>query len=143
MTHELDDPFVSALLVGDYAQNRSLMQEIFRDRGWRLYEAPDRKRALQCLERNPIQAVLMRCEARDWPWKRAWRELQKLSRPPQLIVTSRTGDHALWSEVLNWGAYDVLAEPFQRDEVERVIASACRRGAGQTVYTLRMQAAAS
>jgi len=29
--------------------------------------------------------------------------------------------------VLNWGGYDVLAEPLQREEVERVVAAARRR----------------
>jgi hypothetical protein len=30
----------------------------------------------------------------------------------------------LWAEVLNCGGYDVLAQPFDRTEVERVVTSA-------------------
>jgi hypothetical protein len=52
--------------------------------------------------------------------------LQGLAKPPQLIVTSRTADESLWAEVLNIGGYDVMALPFERLEVERVIASASR-----------------
>jgi DNA-binding response OmpR family regulator len=43
-----------------------------------------------------------------------------------LIVTSRTADEHLWAEVLNIGGYDVLPQPFNRDEVERVVAAARR-----------------
>jgi len=46
---------------------------------------------------------------------------------PALIVTSNAGDEALWAEVLNLGGYDVLAQPFDQNEVARVIASAGRR----------------
>ena len=61
-----------------------------------------------------------------WPWKRVLQDLRRMSVPPQLVVTSPLADDALWAEVLNWGGYDVLAEPFERNEVERVIASARR-----------------
>jgi DNA-binding response OmpR family regulator len=40
---------------------------------------------------------------------------------PTLIVTSRLADDELWAEVLNLGAYDVLAQPFDPDEVYRVV----------------------
>jgi DNA-binding response OmpR family regulator len=53
-------------------------------------------------------------------------DLRSLTKPPQLIVTSRTADESLWAEVLNVGGYDVMAQPFEQYEVERVIASAHR-----------------
>jgi DNA-binding response OmpR family regulator len=55
------------------------------------------------------------------------RDLRPLEQPPLLIVTSRLADDALWSEALNLGAHDVLAQPFDRHQVERVFASARRR----------------
>ena len=39
---------------------------------------------------------------------------------------TRTADEHLWAEVLNLGGYDVLAEPFERDEMVRVVTSARR-----------------
>jgi len=53
-------------------------------------------------------------------------DLRDLPDPPQLVVTSRTADDYLWSEVLNCGGYDVLPRPLNRDEVERVVAAAGR-----------------
>jgi len=117
---------VSALLIGDYEAERLLIHDVFRKSGWRLFEARDRRTALRCLDRNAVHVVVSKKEVRDWTWKGLLNDLRRLVRPPQLIVTSQLADETLWAEALNWGAYDVLAEPLQRDEVERVIASARR-----------------
>lgn len=59
------------------------------------------------------------------PDGRSWRDvlarLQELPHPPPLIVADRLADEALWAEVLNLGAYDLLSEPFDPTEVTRVI----------------------
>ncbi|MGD0498717.1 MAG: hypothetical protein ABSC23_09815 [Bryobacteraceae bacterium] len=117
---------VTALLVGEYGNDRLLMRDIFHNLGWRLMEAPARREAMNCLRRNPVQVVLAESEVPHWGWKKILGDLRGLARPPQLIVTSRSADECLWSEVLNLGAYDVLARPLARDEVERVIDSALR-----------------
>jgi DNA-binding response OmpR family regulator len=120
---------LSALAIGDFDHDRPLLQMIFRDLGWRLFEANDRRRAMQCLERNPVDVVIAECDLPNWNWKKVLNDLRRLAPPPQLIVTSRTADDYLWAEVLNFGGYDVLPQPFDRDEVERVIAAAHRHHA--------------
>jgi DNA-binding response OmpR family regulator len=56
-----------------------------------------------------------------------------LSRPaPVLVVTSNVADESLWAEVLNLGGYDVLAQPFDGEEVARVIGSAVRASSDQS-----------
>jgi DNA-binding response OmpR family regulator len=119
--HEL-----SALLLGDYKEERPLIREVFRDLGWNLFEAADWQRAMQCLDRNPVQVVIAESDVHDGNWKRLLQDLRERANPPQLVVTSRLADDALWSEVLNMGGYDVMALPLRRVEVERVIASAHR-----------------
>jgi DNA-binding response OmpR family regulator len=126
MTGTKQDPAVSALAVGEFAQDRPLLHDIFRDLGWQLFEARDRRRAMQCLEHNPVHVVLAESDLPNWNWKKVLNDIRRLSPPPQLIVTSRTADDYLWAEVLNIGGYDVLPQPFERDEVERVVASAHR-----------------
>jgi len=117
---------VSALLVGVYENDRLLLHEVFRKAGWRLFEARSKRGALRCLEHNPVQVVITERDVKNWHWKKALLDLGRLAHPPQLIVASRAADDYLWAEALNVGAYDVLAQPFQRDEVERVVASARR-----------------
>jgi len=123
---QLEDFAVSALLVGEFATDRLLLHDIFRVRGWRLFEARDRRRAIHCLVRNPVQVVIAESEPAGWNWKRILRHLRRLAPAPQLVVASRTADDYLWAEVLNVGGYDVLIQPLERDEVERVVASARR-----------------
>jgi DNA-binding response OmpR family regulator len=117
---------VSALAVGEFEQDRPLLQQIFRDLGWRLFEARDRRHAIKCLARNRIDVVIAETEVPRWNWRKVLNDIRRLAQPPQLIVTSRTADDHLWAEVLNIGGYDVLPQPFARDEVERVIAAAHR-----------------
>jgi DNA-binding response OmpR family regulator len=91
-----------------------------------LMEAHDRCRAMQFLERLPVQVVIAERELPNWDWKNVLSDIRRLAQPPQLIVTSRTADDYLWAEVLNIGGYDVLPQPLERDEVERVVAAAGR-----------------
>jgi len=122
-THEKS---VSALLVGAYDKDRQLVKDIFRTSGWRLFEAQDRGRSLRCLCRHPIHVVIAETDVPDWHWKKVLNDLLGLERPPQLIITSRNADDRLWAEALNVGVYDVLAQPFDRNEVVRVVESARR-----------------
>jgi DNA-binding response OmpR family regulator len=121
-----NDHSISALLVGEFETDRLLVHEIFRLHGWRLFEARDRRHALECLAKNPVQVVVAESELPAWNWKRILSDLRRLAPTPQLVVTSRTADDYLWAEVLNVGGYDVLPQPLARDEVERVVASAHR-----------------
>jgi hypothetical protein len=43
---------------------------------------------------------------------------------PRLIVFSRNADDRLWTEVLNWGAFDLLKTPFREHELVFAIGSA-------------------
>src|ERR1051326_4977846 len=80
---------VSALLVGDYENDRLLVHNVFGRLGWRLFEAPNRRHALQCLHQHPVQVVMAESSIPQWNWKRVLRDLRNLTHPPQLIVTSR------------------------------------------------------
>ncbi len=117
---------LSALLVGDYHGDRLLVQDVFRRLGWKLFEASDRRKAMECLDKNNVQVVIAESDLPHWNWKRVLNDLRNLAKPPQLVVTSRQADENLWSEVLNIGGYDVMAQPLDSHEVERVIASAHR-----------------
>ncbi len=120
------DDTVSALLLGKFETDRNLLRQIFWKSGWRLFEAPDRRVGLDYLQRVPLEVVIAETEVADSNWQSVLGDLRRMARPPQLVVTSRTADDYLWAEVLNIGGFDVLAQPLDRDEVERVVASASR-----------------
>lgn len=143
MSHENRSDFLSALLVGADPESRFVMLDVFRRAGWRLHQARNRKGALECLDSHPVQVVVASAKVHGWPWKLALKDLRRMPHPPQLVVTSRFADDSLWAEVLNFGGYDVLLEPFDRDEVERVIASARRHFEPQLVRATATRAAAA
>jgi len=81
---------------------------------------------LAALRTRQFEVVV--CE-RDLPpgsWKDVLEQVTILPDPPSLIVTSQLADERLWAEVLNLGAFDVLAKPFDNAEAMRVIAAAWR-----------------
>src|SRR5580698_5113018 len=92
---------LSALLVGEYEADRSLIYDVFKRFGWKLFEARNRKRAMKYLESSPVQVVIAESDVPDWNWKRVLCDLRGMAKPPELIVTSRTADESLWAEVLN------------------------------------------
>jgi len=115
-----------ALWVGLSKPDSSLLHEIFQKAGWQLFTVRERRRAMRYLARNSVHVIITEKDLPDWNWKTVLGDIRLLASPPQLIVTSRDADEQLWAEALNVGAYDVLAQPFNRDEVERVVASARR-----------------
>jgi DNA-binding NtrC family response regulator len=54
-----------------------------------------------------------------------WRELLPRAlasgKVGAAIVLARHGDHQLWAEVLQLGAHDLVAEPYERLEIARII----------------------
>ena len=121
------EPAVSALLVGRYDSDQQVLHDVLRNLGWTVFEAEDAGYALSYLRRNPVHVVIADAGIPQRNWKEILESVGSLKPAPLLIVTSRTADDHLWAEVLNMGGFDVLAQPFDRVEVERVLASARRR----------------
>ncbi len=85
--------------------------------------------ALGLLRNRRIPIVL--CEhTGDDSWKDLLEQTGEVPGGPYVIVTSRSADEQLWSQALNLGAYDVLATPFNEEEVRRVLSSAWARWTG-------------
>jgi FixJ family two-component response regulator len=52
---------------------------------------------------------------------------RRVTPPPAVIVTDASADARFWAEVLNLGAYDLIAQPFATAEVRRILSYACSR----------------
>jgi DNA-binding response OmpR family regulator len=94
---------------------------------WKLNACPNLASALAALRKDRVPVVVCESDLQPGSWKEVLEELNTLSDPPFLIVTSRLADERLWAEVLNLGAYDVLAKPFDRTEVIRIVSMAWLR----------------
>ena len=77
-------------------------------------------------EHPPVSVVITDVSLIDGNWCDVFRYLVDNGIHASVVVSSRLADERLWSEVLWRGAYDVLVEPYEADEVRRIVEGALR-----------------
>jgi DNA-binding response OmpR family regulator len=118
-------------------------RSVYTDSEWVLQPVLTLKAALPLLRDNPIPIVLSERDLLPGTWREVLAELVTLPDPPLLIVSSRNADEYLWAEALNLGAYDVLAKPFDVEEVVRVLSVAWMRWKRESEVQRNRRAAAA
>lgn len=118
-----DAALPSVLAIDSVESDRQILENIVRG-SCRVAHASSAGAALQSLRKSRYAVVL--CDT-DLP-RGSWQQVLQATFPsfggPLLIVTSRLADETLWAEALNLGAWDVLAKPFDAQEVTRVLSFA-------------------
>jgi DNA-binding NtrC family response regulator len=109
------------LVISPYGEDYIHLPEILNDPHWEWYEAQGCAQALNLLNIREIGVVICELDQPDGSWRDLLEGAVNMAAPPNLIVCSRLADERLWAEVLNLGGYDVLAKPFDREEVLRVV----------------------
>jgi DNA-binding NtrC family response regulator len=99
---------------------------LYTDRTWTLFLGHTLKAAVNALRGGLIQVVISERDLLPGTWREILEHSLLLPVPPLVIVTSRFADDCLWAEALNLGAFDVVAKPFEADEVIRIFSSAWR-----------------
>lgn len=118
------EKIVTVLAVDQTSRDLAPLRALFSQSNWKLHEALSCRSAMASLRTARIPVVLCERDLPDGTWKDLHYQLLEMPDVPLLIVTSRFADESLWAEVLNLGAYDVLAKPFERSELVRVVGSA-------------------
>jgi len=115
----------TVLLVAEESTERARLQAILQEANCRVLLCARGRDALEMVE----FASVVICEAPlpDCSWHDILHGTQESERPPSVIVTSRQTSGSLWSEALNLGAFDVLAQPICAEETLRVVRSAHRQ----------------
>jgi len=96
----------------------------FANYRWVVHAVHSLPSAVWILRDRRIPIVVCERDLMPGTWKDMLEQVRLLPAPHLLIVTSRTADEHLWAEALNLGAYDVLAKPFNRTEVVRIVSLA-------------------
>ena len=115
---------VTVLSVTPCEEDQFWLQNIIGDSKWKLYKADRLESALAILRDHEVGVVLSENDVPPHSWTDILHVMNQLRDAPALIVTSRLADDRLWAEALNLGAYDVLAKPFNPDEVRRSVSLA-------------------
>lgn len=114
----------ACLAVSSSREDLSFLASKLQEGHWQLYTARSYREALAELSRRRVPVVLCECQLPDGNWKDLLSQLAPMLEPPRLIAFSRNADEALWAEVLNMGAFDLLATPFREEELMFTIDSA-------------------
>jgi DNA-binding response OmpR family regulator len=117
---------IELLAILPCVEDRLGLLEIVRHSKWHLVLAETLHGSRTALNYLGRGVVLCDSELPDGDWKTALNQLMSKAVPRPLIVASRLADDRLWAEVLNLGGSDVLALPFDHDEVIRSIGLAWR-----------------
>lgn len=80
--------------------------------------------ALSILREAPVPTLIYDCDSPVGSWNEMLNQVSLLPDPPLFIVSSRLADERLWAEALNLAAWDVLAKPFDAEEVTRIVSIA-------------------
>lgn len=123
---------VTVLVVDPSPEDHATLVDIFAtspwglcpESTWRLRTSTNLQSAWHVLRAGRVPIVLCEYNLAPGTWRELLEQIVSLEEPPFLIVTSRLADERLWAEALNLGAYDVLAKPFDRTEVMRVVSMA-------------------
>jgi two-component system chemotaxis response regulator CheY len=107
------------------AHRRSGLLRILDKNELQVFPAADFREAQHRLTGpHPYDLVLTDAELPDGSWRDILQFILDSKKPCEMIVCSRIGDEELWAEVLQCGAYDLLIEPYEGQEVLRIIQSA-------------------
>jgi DNA-binding NtrC family response regulator len=75
----------------------------------------------------PVQVVVTDTALPDGDWRKVFEIVAQGCETTEVVVSLRLGDDMLWLDVLEQGGYDVLVEPYQRVEVQRIVEAAAAR----------------
>jgi len=118
----------AVLFISPYLQDARVIGLMLAEASLVLIHATCLKDAINRLEVDRFPAVLTEARLEDG----TWRDLLPLirSQGAELVVTDASADARFWAEAINLGAYDLLVQPFQENEVRRVLSSALARCKG-------------
>lgn len=115
-----------ALLISPTEGDTEFLRSLFDEQSWILYAAPSLPSGSRILRDVVASVVITEADLPLGTWRDVLNVMSVLLDPPLVIVTSIHADDYLWVEALNLGAYDVLAKPFDKAEVIRVVTAAWR-----------------
>jgi DNA-binding NtrC family response regulator len=117
------------LFVTGHREDARTVAEMLRALQLAVEHARTLKQARAKLLEKHYDVVLSDSMLTDGTWLDVLNLTRDVSSQPQLIVTDPQADTRFWAEALNMGAYDLLAQPFAKSEVCRILHNACSRPA--------------
>jgi DNA-binding NtrC family response regulator len=112
----------AVLFVSPSAHDARSLKSMLAEASMELIHSVGLRSAGEHLQSGQFPVVLTEAKLEDGTWL----DMLHLARPvnAEVVVTDPWADARFWAEAINMGAFDLLVQPFQRVEVQRVLASA-------------------
>jgi DNA-binding NtrC family response regulator len=118
----MEEVAANALLVMPPERRQSLLEH-FKECNVGVLSVSTCSEMRQVLETGFLaQVVFTDVNLPDGNWRDILTEVEKSGSGADVVVCSRVDDVALWLEVLEHGCYDLLVEPYNRHDLQRIFA---------------------
>ena len=102
-------------------ERQSLLARILKNNGMEVVATADFLEAQKKLqETGSYDLVLVDADLPGGSWKMLIESILNTQRSCEVIVCCRLADEQLWAEVLQYGVYDLIPEPYNEREVARI-----------------------
>jgi len=133
---------LTVLSISPFEGDHMALQSILAGSPVTLFKAARVDAVRDVLRKREVSVVVCERDLAPGSWTDVLECIIDLPSRPSLIVTSRLADDRLWCEALNLGAWDVVAKPFDRNELQHSVKSAWQHWQNQLrLPVLSMKAA--
>jgi DNA-binding NtrC family response regulator len=120
-------PIITAMLIM-VRESRLPLFDVLESCEFEVLPVCNCNEARRILETQPqVQVVLTDTTLPDGDWRSVLEMVAEVHATVEVVVCSRLGGSRLWVDALEVGAYDVLVEPYPREEIQRTVESAAAR----------------
>ena len=112
------------LFVSPHTEDATYLSQILSPLPMDLEHVEDLEHARTELEREDYPVILTDAALPDGGWPDVLDLAHEKSPFSRVIVTYRLADAQLWMDAMNHGVYDLLNQPFESDEVRRILRNA-------------------
>ena len=110
-------PAIPVPLGSNRDDDRLALQTLLQGTQWMPIQAANWTDLFRLARQVGAPVVLYDRDLPGLEWQKAIARLVRASSTPCLILLSDVSDPYLWDELVQHGGFDVLARPFQREEV--------------------------
>lgn len=112
------------LVVDDEPSHRTMLSAVLSSEGYQIFEADDGKTAIQAVEKEFYDLILMDVRMTELDGIEALQEIKKISPAIPIIIMTAYGSVKTAVDALKSGAYDYLTKPLDIEEVKILITKA-------------------
>jgi two-component system response regulator PilR (NtrC family) len=116
------------LYISPSSEDAERLALMIQPLGLALIHAATLRNAVARLRDRKFSLILTEATLPDGDWLDVLEFVQQKMPSLKVMVTDPLADTRLWAEALNRGAYDLLVQPFDEPEVQRILSYACFHG---------------